>query len=341
MFRRLSKVWLLAALATLTCAQAALAWNDTGHKIASNIAWNNLKPEIRARVCELLLKHPQYAVYLEDKTAATPEEGQLSAFMTAGTWGDLVRSMNGPNAGKNRLYNHPSWHYVDYPYVVGPLPEGKTPEAPVAEWKPDTDPANNLQAIQKCEAQLADPKTSDEEKAVAMAWLMHLVEDLHQPLHAVSLYSQEFPDGDKGGNMLMVNAASNVSNLHALWDSMLGRYQDLPVVKELAAKVAKDNPRDKFAEQLKITDPKAWAQESFTLAKTVVYQNGKLPYVSSQKLRDNKQTPVPELSKEYLESAKTVASERLALSGYRLADELNRLLAPGATTAPATGAANH
>jgi len=338
MLRRFSNVLLVAAVATLACAQTGWSWNGTGHRVACAIAWDNLKPDVRTRVIALLLKHPQYGQYLEDTKAATPEEAGRAAFITAGTWADLVRSP----VGKNRLYNHPVWHYADYPFLVGPMPEGKTPEAPDAEWKPDTDPANNLQAIQKCQAQLQDPTASDEVKAVAMAWLFHLVEDIHQPLHAVSLFSQEFPTGDRGGNLLMVNAEGNVLNLHALWDGMLGRDEELKVVEETATRAVKANPREKLAEQIKITDPKVWAQESFGLAKQVVYQEGKLPYVARKKYDDNKQIQVPELSKEYLESGRTLAIERVTLSGYRLADELNRLLAPAGTgRVPATEAARH
>ena len=343
MLRRHLQVLLFAALAALSCTSSAWAWNDTGHKIASAIAWDNLTPEVRARVVALLLKHPQYALYLEDKTAATPEERLRSAFMTAGTWADIVRTP----VGKNRLYNHPTWHYVDFPYVVGKLPDGKIAEVPSADWKPGTDPANNLQAIQKCEAELQDPKLSDEEKAVALAWLMHLIEDLHQPLHAVSMYSQEFPDGDRGGNLLMVNVGGSVNNLHSIWDSMMGRYEDLKIINELVAKAVKDNPRQQLAEQLKKTDPKAWAEESLQLAKEVVYQNGQLPYVSRQKFDADRKAPIPELPKDYLDKGRVLAAKRLALAGYRLADELNRLLAPGnaatapAATVPAVGAANH
>ena len=41
---------------------------------------------------------------------------------------------------------------------------------------------------------------TDEEKAIYLTWLMHLVGDIHQPLHCAAVFSEQFPNGDKGGN---------------------------------------------------------------------------------------------------------------------------------------------
>ena len=41
---------------------------------------------------------------------------------------------------------------------------------------------------------------TDEEKAIYLTWLMHLVGDIHQPLHCTAVFREQFPNGDKGGN---------------------------------------------------------------------------------------------------------------------------------------------
>jgi len=323
---------LLGLSTLLALSQSTWAWNDTGHKTIAAIAWDDLKPAVRTRVTDLIKKHPQYADYLEDAKAPTPEAGARTSFLITATWPDIVRNP----VGKNRLYHHGPWHYVDFPFVIGKLPEGTpAPEDPVSDWKPGTDPANALQALQKCVAELKDPAVPDDQKAVALAWVMHLVGDIQQPLHAVSMYSADYPTGDKGGNSQMVNAASSVMNLHSFWDGLLGRYTDEKIILEIAAKVHQDFPRDTLKDQIKPGDFKAWAMESFAEAKEVTYQNGKLASVPSDKLKADKATPVPELSKEYLDAAKALARKKMALGGYRLADCLNAALGADAATAPA------
>lgn len=49
-------------------------------------------------------------------------------------------------------------------------------------------------------------------------FLVHLVGDIHQPLHSVSLWNHQFPNGDQGGNRFIVSF-QNMTNLHAVWDS--------------------------------------------------------------------------------------------------------------------------
>ena len=88
---------------------------------------------------------------------------------------------------------------------------------------PGTTPPNEynvLKAIQDCQAVIKS-NVGAEAKAVAYCWLMHLVGDIHQPLHFTALFSQDrFPQGDRGGNDIPLTQGRN---LHALWDNLLGR----------------------------------------------------------------------------------------------------------------------
>ena len=115
--------------------------------------------------------------------------------------------------------NHPAWHYVDYPYHL----DGKTTTAPVETWDGKSDPANLIQAMQKVTTEFKDPATKDDRRAIDICWIEHLIGDIHQPLHAVSLYSADYPDGDRGGNSIHIRTDSNPNmNLHAFWDDIEG-----------------------------------------------------------------------------------------------------------------------
>ena len=61
-------------------------------------------------------------------------------------------------------------------------------------------------------------------KAVVLCWIFHLVGDVHQPLHVVSMFTPELPDGDRGGNLIFVRPRpdSPPMRLHAFWDNATG-----------------------------------------------------------------------------------------------------------------------
>ena len=82
-------------------------------------------------------------------------------------------------------YHHGPWHYIDGNYVV-PGNEEKVKLPPEPSTMPTDQPTNAVQAIDHAIAVIVDPNSKDEDKAVSLAWLEHLVGDIHQPLHASS-----------------------------------------------------------------------------------------------------------------------------------------------------------
>ena len=62
-----------------------------------------------------------------------------------------------------------------------------------------------------------------ERKAIALAWLFHLVGDIHQPLHTAQLFTVEYPKGDRGGNEICVRVtqARQPMDLHKFWDGVI------------------------------------------------------------------------------------------------------------------------
>jgi hypothetical protein len=173
------------ACAMMFCS-SVWAWNGTGHEAVADIAWDNLTPAAKAKVTELLKAHPDYARALTKETTAAGDKDR-QAFMVAATWPDLIRSAS---FGKSHELAHSNWHYIDIPYVIGDV---KAPTDFPMTWDPakDKEPGNAIQAIKKNAMDLRNGALSPAERAMALCWVEHLVGDIHQPLHAVSLYSAQ------------------------------------------------------------------------------------------------------------------------------------------------------
>ncbi|MDB5294487.1 MAG: Nuclease [Phycisphaerales bacterium] len=307
---RLRPTCLLLAFVLLTVARPALAWNRPGHMVVGAIAYDVLAkdhPKALAAALAALRQHPQYDDVLAKRLEAVPEaDRDRYLFMVAARWADDVRD--------KPEYHHGPWHYVDVPYV--PPAEAKRVKPP--EVDPNGD--HLLTALKANEAILraadADPKA----KAVAVCWVMHLVGDAHQPLHAVSLYAERYPEGDRGGNSFHVRAEAggSVLNLHSLWDGLILGSQTYRDAANAATEL-RNRPAfspDKLKRALAERDPKKWVQESYHLAIDVVYRRGDL-----RGSTDRSDGPV--LPGDYLPAAKAVAERRVVLAGYRLAAELD------------------
>jgi S1/P1 nuclease len=150
-----------------------------------------------------------------------------------------------------------------------------------------------------------------------LTWIIHLVGDLHQPLHAIDRYSAPISSagGDRGGNLEMVIPASGETlALHAYWDRIFGGYSSVfGAIYDAdhggVASITSD------AAKAQILDPETWAQESFELAKTYTY---------SEPVRTDKQAV--ELTRDYETRARDIARQQAALAAARLANLLTEVL---------------
>jgi hypothetical protein len=138
-----------------------------------------------------------------------------------------------------------------------------------------------------------------------MTWLLHLVGDIHQPLHASTRVSSTDPEGDAGGNLVKLDCSKCV--LHAFWDDLLGTQNDLKTVMKAAKKL----PKAQSALAAK-SDEKDWIAESFMEAQQTVYA----PPITAG---DGPFT----LTTQYKKNAGKLAKQRVALAGARLANLLN------------------
>ncbi len=280
------------------------AWWDPGHMVTAMIAYLQLEEPVRARVDALT------AVLQRDYP-------QVNHFIATGPWPDDLK------AEGVRAYD--IWHYDHLIYN----PDGvAVPDRPEGEI---------IRSINESIAVLGDPRAREVDKARFLGFLVHFVSDLHQPLHSTSMYSNELPGGNRGGNEFLL--AGNWRNLHALWDDgcgYLSAYNDIrpygqpkePLslaqitrIRTLAETLMREYPESQFS-AADTLDPDFWSLESHKLVIRYAYRA-----VKGQNDRGRNQYLLPgdEPTPYYLERAQEVVRRQLVLSGYRLAKILNQL----------------
>jgi len=305
MFRKL----LVGAGAALLAAGPGLAWNRAGHMAMAAIAYDELqrvRPATVTRVAAILRQHPQYESRWKPQLAgmtagSSTQDQERYLFMLAARWPDDIRG--------DKVFDHPLWHYINYPY--------KPPGQPASVVAPAPSGENLVEAFQRNVA-VVQSAASDDQKAVALCWIFHLLGDAHQPLHAADLFTTQFPEGDRGGNLFYVRAnpaTGATENLHAYWDNILLTDEHYEAARDRAVSLQNAHPRRSLDE---LAEPhfETWVRrESFNLAVSTVYRKGKL----KASVDRNDGTPLP---RDYEGEARRVAERRVPLAGYRLADFL-------------------
>jgi hypothetical protein len=294
----------------------ALAWWDAGHMQIAYVAYKQLDAPVKDKVDALLKLNKDYPKW----TAGAPDEktAKVYAFTHAATWADDIKTkeygytrdkVDSPTAGQNIGYTdtnqHAYWHFKDIKFS----PDG-TP-------LPSPDPVDAVTQMKLMIAALpATSGASDDVRSYDLVWLLHLVGDAHQPLHASGRFTKPIPNGDAGGNAeAVIPATGETIALHAYWDSIFGGYSspygavfDADGMDGLASITA-----NKAAAQ--ISDPEAWVEESVELAKQFAYA----PPVSMGK-------NAVLLTREYETNSRNIARGQAALAAARLANVLNATL---------------
>jgi hypothetical protein len=296
---------LFAAIASIVLSVRPVhAWDDFGHRVVARIAWEHMTPQARTRAIAILREAAPETGLRGTVTGTLSQQQQIALFVFAATWPDVVRDT--ANALRMEKYHHPYRHYVD------------------TFWRQDTDFGAVMPVDRQPEGDLLRdvPRLqgwletgSDEQKALGLAWILHLGGDIHQPLHASGRISPRDPWGDGGGNTFRVGTRS----LHSVWDGILTDSLNAPrptapleTVTSAARMVMQRHPRSGFSSELGQRDFRQWAQASVGIAQRDVYR---APLVRDQ--------PVPPA---YRTAAFLAAEPRIALAGYRLADLLNNAL---------------
>jgi hypothetical protein len=307
-------------LAVLLLAPAAGAWNFVTHRVIAAIAYDQLTPTARARVDELVRRHPDYTRFVKD--APADEAGRAhAAFIEAAVWADQIRNdsrfydetQRDPTAtpiipGFPNMQRHSGWHFIDLPFS-----QDGTPLEPTAE-------PNIVTALERITAALDRPGGAESERAYDLVWLIHLVGDVHAPLHCVSRFSAGQPTGDMGGNLVFVTAGNAARNsregitLHKYWDDAVGTDLSPGWVAATAREIESSHPAGTASSQSVQFSPTAWGEESLSIARKEIYsfgnENGSIEHPLT-------------LPPRYTAHAKTVAEAQVATAATRLAAFLN------------------
>jgi len=262
---------LIALLFGLLLAPAAQAWTAFGHRLVAELAYERLAPQTRAQVDALLALEPGADI------------GSIAS------WPDEIRDR--PD------YRHTGpFHYVNYRdgscrYVASrDCPGGACINA----------------ALPRYLATLGDAARPPAERLEALKFVVHLVGDIHQPMHAGNR-------DDRGGNRFQINLKGEGSNLHAVWDYHILASAGLGLADyraRLVPQVAQAPTQPMEIE--------AWSRESCELLDTAqVYpaRPGNLP-------------------KGYLERQRPQVEARIALAAARLAMLLDSTLGGAPELAP-------
>ncbi len=281
----------------LMMSPRAHAWGDEGHEIVALIAQADLEPAVRARVQALLAG---------DRSALLADTSMASEAL----WADRYRDSD-RHASRQRYRQTHRWHFVDLELRSPDLTRACFGRAPLPAGVAAADgPARDcaVDKIEQFEAELRRPATSTQERRLALQFLLHLIGDLHQPLHAAD-------DEDQGGNGKRVRAHGLAAgSLHQYWDTQfvqaLGR-DPQAVADALRAHIS---AAERAAWQR--GGPADGARESFQLAQAQAY--GALPARSGRARY--------ELSEAYVEQSLALVRLQLQRAGVRLALVLNRSL---------------
>jgi len=266
----------LALLACLCGPGPAAAWGNHAHRIVGRLAQDQLRPAAAAEVARLL---------------AGEAEPTLAG---VATWADAEREAV-TDLGKRTE----RWHFLNFP-------RGNCEYVPARDC-----PGGNciVGAIDRQFVALGDAARPDAERAQALKFLVHLVADVHQPLHA-GLRE------DKGGNTVQLSWRGEGWNLHSTWDRLLPKRRDLdPEAYAALLRGQAPLPDDPARRPgLQVVD---WAVESCRIVQAPGF------YPQGHKLAD-----------AYLDAQLPVAERRLRQSAQRLAGMLNYALARPLPTEP-------
>jgi protein-tyrosine-phosphatase len=250
-------VWagVLAGLLVIGLPLPGFAWGTQGHQVIASLAYAQLTPAARKEVDRLLALEPGETL------------GSIS------TWADEHRN---PSTGAR--------HYVNFPR-----------DSCTFDAQRDCPDGHCVVGAIEREMAVLVSNASDESRLKALKYVVHLVGDVHQPLHAGYL-------DDKGGNTVQLQAFMRGTNLHALWDSGLIRSleQDTDtMVQRLLLRSLPVATRNGSAAQA--------AEESCRIVGTPGFY------------------PARKVGMDYIEHFKPTMEQRLAQAGVRLAGMLNRV----------------
>jgi hypothetical protein len=272
----------LFASAIALCSSTAIAWGDQGHRVTGLVAQRLLTKDAAASIKALMGSNDLGAMALYmDKNKISLE---------------------------NKIHGSKEWHYDDRPVCDA--------QATKANYCPDGNCASTQ--ITRNYRVLIDSHSSDDEKRFAVYVLIHLVGDIHQPLHSSD-------HDDAGGNGIkadftLPNGTKRTNKLHSAWDTDFVKAAFDTSDERVIAQGLVDRYSTKLADWQKGAAA-SWLGESYKLATSLAY--GKLPNWAcpADDFGTDKKVMLDEV---YVTEAVGVVPEQLAKGGARIAFLLNR-----------------
>lgn len=257
---------------------ASQGWGYKGHEVIGFIADRYLEPSVKTKL-RAFCRSPSLA------------------FLS--NWADVIRD------------DHPEtapWHYVNV-----------DPDSDAFDRTRDVPPQGCVvDRIEHFRAVLADETAEPAERLDALRWLVHLVGDLHQPLHV----SRE---EDRGGNSIRVTYRGSETNLHSFWDTDLIELQNLSAGDY--ARELRDEITDEDVKAWQRGTPADWATESWRLAREFAYCDAD----------GHEVTTGDRLGRRYVTTRTPVVDRQLRRAGVRLAWIINQALAEKPAESPQEG----
>jgi hypothetical protein len=261
----------LTLVVILQTSTPASAWGRLGHRVIARLAEKHMTPEAKAAVAGLL----------------EPGESLADASM----WADEHRG---------RLRHTAPWHYVDVP-----LDEPRY----YRKWSADdTKHGCVVDKINEFRKVVGDKSKPVEERRFALSFLIHCIEDLHQPCHVGDNH-------DRGGNDTQVRWFDTGSNMHKVWDSGIIEWNTRSEDVWLTELAELDTPENRAAWMTRTVED--WATESLFLARAAYVIPG-----TDQRIKSGQK-----LGKDYYDKHLPVVRLQLCRAGLRLAKILNEAFA--------------
>ncbi len=294
-------------LAVLLWPVSASAWGPDGHKIVAVIAADNLTPAAASHMAGILgvaANRSAIAMAMEAASIRPDTEFREEDRATA------------------------PWHFIDICLqdrradVAARCPGGNCVTRKIDEYA----------------KRLKEGQYDRWGAAGDLAFLIHFVGDIHQPLHAAT-------DADRGGNCVMVDSRSGEKDLHQVWDTTVVRGLEYSIdsgrPETTAHRLERTYATERDADSWIPADDIAW--ESNQVARTDIYGALHIPVEPCQPTADiciNPAGRIVELDSSYLDNADAIAGHQLAKAGFRLASLLNETWTQPAAPSDATHAAN-
>jgi hypothetical protein len=284
---------LLLLLCLTLMSPLAQAWNAAGHRLSALIAWQELSPDTQQWISSALARHPDYPSWQEKARSNAP----LDVFAEAAIWPDTIRNdarfyderRDPPTPalpGLSDTARHKTWHYVDL------ADDGQVRQGGVDRQ------------IERL-SQLLRSTAKSAQITYALPWLLHLVGDIHQPLHVGR-------HGDAGGNEVQIenpfNQRQPFSSLHRFWD-------DLPGPPGLRGK--------------KLASVASWLRENYPapVQGNVALWRSESYRLHAEVYPATAGSLLPIVTEDFQHRAREIANQRIVDAGYRLGGLLEEIYA--------------